>query len=431
MEAVFLTLSGMTSLSLLKKRFGLVPAFLATLAWLLNLPSVLHGGNLSTEYGLLFQFLFMRIFVEKIFNGRAGRHWFVLGVLSGLLFLTKQNLIGISLAAVMVAVVSGVRERQLKRVVSCLVMFTLGGLSILIVFGVYFGVNHALKDFWDAAFRYNFAYSSTDMVSRLSSLASGLRYLKSGVVAYVGLMGFVMGVLWRPTQKFLPQSLRKAIEPGPLLLLCLLDFPLELAFCGLSGRTYAHYYMALLPVFAFFTALLLSILLRIVEFIFSSRNAGMLFCAAVVGLLIILQVPYRSNFYPFCRVKTSEQLQQTLQFIRTNSNSGDQVLVLGAETSLNFLSGRTAPTRFVYQYPLLQIGYSTPKMRAEFLNEITAGKPVLVLDATRTNPKFMLHQAGYLDGNAFVMEILSSHPIQRNCRLDERIIDWDIYRCDW
>jgi len=102
----------------------LVPAFLATLAWLLNLPPLLHGGNLATEYGLLFQFLFMRIFTEKIFNGKAGRHWFVLGLLSGLLFLAKQNLIGISLAVMMVAVVTGVWERQLKRVVSCLLMFT-------------------------------------------------------------------------------------------------------------------------------------------------------------------------------------------------------------------------------------------------------------------------------------------------------------------
>jgi len=79
----------------------------------------------------------------------------------------------------------------------------------------------------------------------------------------------------------------------------------------------------------------------------------------------------------------------------------------------------------------LQIGYSAPKMRAEFLNEITAGKPFLLLDTTWTNPEFMVHQPGYLDGNSFVMEFFSSHPIQRSCWLEETIMDWDIYRCDW
>ena len=178
-EVVFLFLSSLVSFNLLKKNFGFCPGFLATVAWMFSLPYLLCGGNQSTEYGLLFQFLFLFIFSKKLFGEQAGRYWFGLGVLSGILFLTKQNLIGISLAAVIAAMVIGIRDHKSAKMAINLTKFTLGGTAILIIFVIYFGFHHALADFWSAAFLYNFAYSSADFVSRLSSLAIGLRMLKT------------------------------------------------------------------------------------------------------------------------------------------------------------------------------------------------------------------------------------------------------------
>ena len=430
-EVVFLFLSGLVSFNLLKRYFGFCPGFLATLAWMFSLPHLLCGSNQATEYGLLFQFLFMFIFSKKLFGERAGRYWFALGVLSGLLFLTKQNLMGISLAAVFAAMVIGVRDHKAVKMAFNLTKFAMGGTAVIVIFVIYFGINNALADFWSAAFLYNFAYSSVDFVSRLTSLAIGLRILKTSGLSYLALSGNCIALVWLILPKTYPKSLEKIIQPSPLLVLCMLDFPLELAMVSVSGRSYEHYFIALLPVFAFFVAVVLRVILTMLELILSQRCASRLCCIVVLGLFGVLQIPYLDNYFPFCGVKTSAQIEQVLQAIQENSAPQDKVLVLGAESSLNFLAKRFSPSRYVYQYPLIQRGYGTQKLWESFFNEIVDEEPVVIVNTTSTDPIFMGYQPGYWDGSIFVEEFLSFEPIQHNCRLDETILYWDLYRCDW
>jgi hypothetical protein len=67
-----------------------------------------------------------------------------------------------------------------------------------------------------------------------------------------------------------------------------------------------------------------------------------------------------------------------VDYVAKNTEVGDQVLLIGAESIVNFLARREAPTRYVYQYPLALLGRRP--MFEEYFNQILENKPVLIID---------------------------------------------------
>jgi hypothetical protein len=57
----------------------------------------------------------------------------------------------------------------------------------------------------------------------------------------------------------------------------------------------------------------------------------------------------------------------------------------GAESTFNFLAGKPAPTRYVYQYPLYTCGYVSPAMVEEFRADLASRLP-LIVDSSSSNP---------------------------------------------
>ena len=66
--------------------------------------------------------------------------------------------------------------------------------------------------------------------------------------------------------------------------------------------------------------------------------------------------------------------------IKDLTEPDDLILIWGAETGLHLLSGRDAPTRFFYQYPLALSRYARSSVFEEFLDDVKSGEPVLIVD---------------------------------------------------
>jgi hypothetical protein len=64
--------------------------------------------------------------------------------------------------------------------------------------------------------------------------------------------------------------------------------------------------------------------------------------------------------------------------VSKNTQEGDHVLFIGAESVVNFLARREAPTRYVYQYPLALLGRRP--MFEEYFHQIVENKPILIID---------------------------------------------------
>lgn len=71
--------------------------------------------------------------------------------------------------------------------------------------------------------------------------------------------------------------------------------------------------------------------------------------------------------------------------IQSNTTAEDKVLIWGAEVSLNFVTRRESPTRFIYQYLLYTRGYQDATMVEAFLDDIVRDKPVLIIDTSSSN----------------------------------------------
>jgi hypothetical protein len=84
-------------------------------------------------------------------------------------------------------------------------------------------------------------------------------------------------------------------------------------------------------------------------------------------------------YYPdYVRVLSDNDYAPVIDYVVKNTNEEDQVLLIGAESVVNFLARREAPTRYVYQYPLATLGRRS--MFEEYFDQILSNKPILIID---------------------------------------------------
>ena len=137
-----------------------------------------------------------------------------------------------------------------------------------------------------------------------------------------------------------------------LVSIALDGLPIVFLFVAASGRAHWHYYAAWLAVFAILSAL--------------SCRAFVVYCGK-----------HKDD--------REEAVFQAIMEIQSNTTAEDKVLIWGAEVSLNFVTRRESPTRFIYQYLLYTRGYQDATMVEAFLDDIVRDKPVLIIDTSSSN----------------------------------------------
>jgi len=130
-------------------------------------------------------------------------------------------------------------------------------------------------------------------------------------------------------------------------------------------------------------------------------------------------------YYPsYIRILSDNDYAPVITYVAKNTGADDQVLLIGAESIVNFLARREAPTRYVYQYPLALLGRRP--MFEEYFHQILENNPVLIID---TRGRSQLDEKLYVplqkrsrivrDG----VQYLGSH-YQQVAQFD----DWFVYR---
>ncbi len=198
LQLVAVGAAGLLGFSALRRTFGLYAAWLASAAFLLNLVYVHEGGNLTEEYALPFQFAAIGLLAQMETLGKSGRRAFWIGVLLGMASTLKQPLAG-PLAAVIIVMLAGRVGRRKGRALLDFAWLGLGFVLVWVAWFGYFAARGALAEFWDAAFRYNFAVAGIPLAQRLASLVGGLGFLLSaspffslGLAAWAGAGAYVL-----------------------------------------------------------------------------------------------------------------------------------------------------------------------------------------------------------------------------------------------
>lgn len=306
-----------------------------------------------------------------------------MGVMGATAFFTKQTAIGIWLSMLLFLVAYKVKLQKVKELISELFYFWSGAGSVCVAWIAFFGLQGALTQFWSAAFEFNFVYTSSTigLVDRLKLFITEITPLtKVGLLQYAGI-GYWLGL----TLAYLKRDI---VRPWfPLLVIGLLDLPVELILISASGRMYPHYYMTILPALALFAGITFRAIFTS-QFLSDIPNTAKCFLiAGVIGVLLWTSFnEYRLQVISFHKVEQPPILSE----IRQNTNPEDSVLVWGAETSINYFSNRKSPTRFVYQYPLYTQGYTNELMIIEFLDDLIHKHPKLLIDTH--NPRTPLYE---------------------------------------
>ena len=335
------------------REFGIAAALAGSITLASGLLTVLEQGNVTEEYALVFQALCFWLFLKAHKKNYPVQASFWIGLIGGLAFNFKQTTIGVWIDLL------------------CL----LGGWLIpSIIFVIFFASHNALVDYWEQAFLYNFTYiGKHEGLRRLVPVFfKGFLLLSQGGVLYLAALGWLagLGYLW----------VNRKARLHPLIIIALVSLPIEVILITLSGRSIIHYYLTLLPVMAILTGVLIYAVPRLLEKIpkgaFQKINR---WTPAILLLAVILLQFGQIKYYPeYVRVLALNEYAPVIDYVAINTEEDDKVLIIGAESVINFLTRREAPTRYVYQYPLALLGRRS--MFEEYFNQILQNDPVLIID---------------------------------------------------
>jgi hypothetical protein len=89
---------------------------------------------------------------------------------------------------------------------------------------------------------------------------------------------------------------------------------------------------------------------------------------------------------------------------------------------MNFFAQRRSPSRFVYQYPLYQSGYTNEKIITEFLKDLIHHKPCLIIDTKDNSTPLYNFPVSSDEIQAGIVYLQSHYPIK------EHINSWTVYQ---
>lgn len=400
LEVVAIGVSALVSFKLLQSAFGFIPAVFGSMGWLLSLTYLLQGDNFTEEFALPLQFLALYTLLWLLKRERFGWGGLGLGLTFGLTFFLKQNVVMLWVAISLYLFLWLAFRSRWSDLLKYMGGFLIASSGVVLLMLAYFAFNNSLDYFVDTAFRYNFAYSSNTSEARLSAIVSGLLLLAQGRISTIALVSWPLALvfIYRQRRVFTPLTI--------LLTVAVIDLPLEAISSSLSGRIYSHYFISMLPSLAvlnafFFYALLnywipgfnrwllgrksVSGLKDRREVELSRRNRLLALAILLPFLAVMWFVPtvyIYARYVPPSLTGEQSSTQAAIDYVNLNTQPADYLLLWGAETNINVVTGRLAPSRFVYQYPLFNYPARREEFVKEFLQNLQSRPPSLIIDST-------------------------------------------------
>ena len=412
LELAALLLAAYLGYKLIKAHFGSLAAALGTLLWLHALFFIFLGGNQTTDWTLPLQFGALLLFLRAENHEKPERSYLLIGLLGGLAFLVKQTAVGIWLAIGLLLLVWALRRKA--KAWRKLGLMAAGALVVVLAAAMYFLSRGALAQAWDAAFAYNFHFSASAAQSLGDRLrnAFDLSYIARLPIFPIAVLGVLAGA-------FFPRKKQEPLKRS-LFALMLLDGALELGLILMTGDVSKYYFETILPVLALFSAAAFSVLDQWLAVSGGKKTSRWAVGALAIALLALgfgLETAERADVYQ----QALTARQAAIRYVRENTNPEDTVLVW-RDTRVNYFAQRESPTRYLVMRPLMDADAAGQARALEFLDELLAARPVLMIDTK-------LEGWGFLD---FPGE---NSQIEEKVRLllsyyepEEMIDDWVVYR---
>ncbi len=378
-QLIFISATVFLTYKSIERTLGSLSAAASSILMVSSLLTITKEGNVTEEYALLFQVICIWLIVLSTKRGLQAKDILLIGLAGGIAFNFKQTTIGMLISYGAVLLAKHISERNYRLALKNGLILTIGWLIPSVALAMYFASKNALWDFWEQAYLYNFSYiQKGDGIQRIiPALIKGNYYLSKGGLLYLAILGWVTGVVYLLTK-------RKSIfqDVDPLIVIALLGLPVEAGLILTSGRSIVHYYLTPIPILVVLAGVLIFTILYFLKKRFGHFSKIRTLHTASAFLLIIVvllaQVPQVKKYPQYIAENQPNQYKPVIDYIENNTTEGDFVLIMGAESTINFITRRPSPTKFVYQYPL-QLLMARPTVK-EYLRQIMENEPKLIID---------------------------------------------------
>ena len=321
---------------------------------LLQLYDYLGEGNYTEEYALPFIVGALLVFTKYFIVEKASPVSVALcGVCCMAVLLLRANMVATWIVFPIAVLFKEIRGKT-NRWGVLIIYFLFGAIMFLLPFLVYFGMNNALDDLWEQYIIFNFSYSSTSTTGRL--LADRYFLLEAPCVMATLLSSLCVVCLKKD----------KEIDRVSLAYIFV-----SLVLIGMSGRTYNHYGIILIPLTIIPIARTLGVLAREVR-------KKELTLSLVVTMLILGWPWVYSLVNKTSLVTPSEQTLEGIisKHIRDNTEEDDFIIQCGHKDVFYILSDRRAASKYSYPLPIAMFDEDVYDI---FFEQLAENRPVVVI----------------------------------------------------
>jgi hypothetical protein len=373
-----------------------------TLLFVFLYPDIFQGGNFTETYAILP--IALSFFAFWAFLHTAHHRWLVmLGLLTAAGFLLKPTYISMGLAVAIVLAYFGLRSRSYKAFWINIGVMGFSALGPLFLVGLYWVWKRDFFDLWFAVFTHNISYVESGF--SLRSLYGTVRMfllqqpmaaltILAGVSAVVFLFQHARQIVSRqpPSEHenldFFPGRMDAAHEKTWLMAAIFLSISFDIAFLASSGKNFGHYLQVVIPGMVIALLALLDVVRLVARQHLPERSLLALSISAIIMTLLIAglevttkELPDLNELKEFFSNSNPTVYQPTEleQYILDHSTRTDAVLIWAGHPSMNFVTHRHSPTRFIFLQHLFTPVPGAANGFAEFMQELQTDPPQLIV----------------------------------------------------
>lgn len=343
-------------------------------------------GNLTEEYAMLFIALALYIFLDYLLNQKVTSiRLLICGFSFGAVLLLRANMVSVWIVFSLFIFVQMVIDKKWDILTRFILWFTGGMCVIMLPILLWLALNHSLSAFWESYIVFNKAYISVE---------GGRAFFDAKWNSYLSFFNTTAFIISFCTVAYMCKIRDKAINIvyviymlATLLLICL------------SGMTYNHYGMILIPAFSYPMAALFgeiegiefSKIAQIISIIIKVYLLANIILPDWLSVLASVPVIYESR-----EEEHKSGLTVTVSgIVIDNTDTDDAISVYGNWDLIYVLSGRRHATRYSYQSP---IGSVMPEIMEEYMKALEEEQPkIIVIQEGRCDDNIM----GFINNNNY------------------------------
>lgn len=420
-ELTFWAAALLIAYSIIKIRYGKLPAIGSIFIGSYLLKLVIGQGNFTEEYSLLFTWVNLAALVLLTANDKKV-FWpfFLMGVTIVFNFLLRANNIGTQVVVILVALINVFSRQNGTKLWRALISLIIGALTVGIPTTLYFLANGTFSAMIDASILYNFAYSTARGNPFSNGLIPAMNAFKGWFFCFLFLWVLAAyQLLFRLKQK----------ESVPLLLVTVCALPIEVFMSSISGRGYGHYFICWIPAYMLLTAFgLYTAQIEVINDNFRKKIESVHFSFFLVLLILVSFVGSIKTFYNTAKFIAASIIRPNIsreyrdpvsKVVNGLTSDSDKVLVFAGQAGINVMAQRDSINGALF-YPAINNSTIGLAVQKDFFENLQEEMPQLILDGhsiypeqipaidplTRQNQRFVV---SFSDNLEEVMDWINQH----------------------